>query len=186
MEKRIFAKVIRDARLDLRLSMDDIAKEVGCSAVHFSHIEAGRAKPSIELAVRIAEVLGFDLRGIIFKRYKSPKFFWAKKNTGLGEKLYTKPHLGSFSEIIRNRRIEMRIFSKDLAKMVGVSPAAMTKWEAGITKPTRENMNKLIDILQLERSALKTDTVKRKKSEPDKPDGYCELVRGFEEHSIGS
>jgi len=50
---------------------------------------------------------------------------------------------------IKNKRIELGLKQTDVAKAVGVSLAAYRLWELEVGKPNKENLKKLIEILQL-------------------------------------
>ena len=41
-------------------TQDDLAAAVGCSRVNITNIEAGKSKPSPDLAKRLADVLGIE------------------------------------------------------------------------------------------------------------------------------
>ena len=54
-----FGTWLRDARGAAGLTLRDLAKQVGCSHAHLSHLEQDRyGRPSEEEAVRIARALG--------------------------------------------------------------------------------------------------------------------------------
>src|SRR5918999_3673745 len=54
--------LIRDWRQRRRLSQLDLALEAGVSSRHLSFIETGRARPSAEMVVQLAEHLDVPLR----------------------------------------------------------------------------------------------------------------------------
>lgn len=49
---------IRERRLQLRMTQQELAERVYCTKAMISQIERGKALPSIDLLVRIAEALG--------------------------------------------------------------------------------------------------------------------------------
>jgi putative transcriptional regulator len=51
---------LRNKRLEKQLTQAQLAKMVGADATMISKIEVGERRPSVELAKRIAEALGFD------------------------------------------------------------------------------------------------------------------------------
>ena len=54
--------LLRDWRLRRRLSQLDLALDAGVSARHLSFVETGRARPSAEMVLHLAERLGVPLR----------------------------------------------------------------------------------------------------------------------------
>jgi transcriptional regulator with XRE-family HTH domain len=55
-------RLLRDWRRRRRLSQLDLALEAGISTRHLSFVETGRAKPSAEMVLRLAEQLDVPLR----------------------------------------------------------------------------------------------------------------------------
>lgn len=51
---------LRNKRLEKQLTQAQLAKIVGADATMISKIEVGERRPSVELAKKIAEALGFD------------------------------------------------------------------------------------------------------------------------------
>jgi transcriptional regulator with XRE-family HTH domain len=51
---------LRNKRLEKQLTQAQLAKMVGADATMISKIEVGERRPSVELAKKIAEALGFD------------------------------------------------------------------------------------------------------------------------------
>ena len=51
---------LRNKRLDKQLTQAQLAEMVGADATMISKIEVGERRPSVELAKKIAEALGFD------------------------------------------------------------------------------------------------------------------------------
>jgi len=54
--------LLRDWRLRRRMSQQDLALEAGVSARHVSFVETGRAKPSADMVIQLAEHLDVPLR----------------------------------------------------------------------------------------------------------------------------
>lgn len=52
---------LRDARRVARMTLVEVAQQVGCSTSHLSSVERGAATPSMSLLHRIAEVYGIDV-----------------------------------------------------------------------------------------------------------------------------
>ncbi len=51
---------LRNKRLEKQLTQAQLAEMVGADATMISKIEVGDRRPSVELAKKIAEALGFD------------------------------------------------------------------------------------------------------------------------------
>ena len=51
---------LREKRLDMGLTLNDLAKAVGVSWQSISYYENGSRRPSPEIAQKIADVLGFS------------------------------------------------------------------------------------------------------------------------------
>jgi transcriptional regulator with XRE-family HTH domain len=60
---RPVGELLRDWRVKRRMSQLDLAVEVGVSTRHLSFVETGRAAPSREMLLRLAEQLDVTLRG---------------------------------------------------------------------------------------------------------------------------
>ncbi|MGB7055174.1 MAG: helix-turn-helix transcriptional regulator [bacterium] len=46
-------------------------------------------------------------------------------------------------ERIKKKRMDLGLFQKDVARMIGVSTDTITLWEKGRTKPCRKNTGKI-------------------------------------------
>lgn len=51
--------LVKEKRLEKKLTQDDLAKKAKVSRTMISKIESGQANPSVETAKKIADVLGF-------------------------------------------------------------------------------------------------------------------------------
>ena len=58
----------------------------------------------------------------------------------------------TYGSRIRQAREDLRMTQEQLAGELGASRQAVGKWEAGLSRPTRENLDKLSDILDIPRS----------------------------------
>ena len=72
----------------------------------------------------------------------------------------------SLGERIREQRRKKGLSQERLAEMTGVSRQAVTKWEAGQTAPSTENLFRLADIFDVSVDALMGTTVKQKQAAP--------------------
>lgn len=50
-------KIMRDRRIKLNLSQQEVADRAGLSRANYSHIERGRSEPNLEQMVSIAKAL---------------------------------------------------------------------------------------------------------------------------------
>jgi putative transcriptional regulator len=58
---------IKEARAEIHMSQEELAKQAQISRPHLSNIENGEAQPTIDVAIRIAEALGHKVSDIFFK-----------------------------------------------------------------------------------------------------------------------
>lgn len=66
LEKGILGNAIRNARIENKLSQEELAEIVGITPTHLKHIESEHRKPSIEVLFRLAKTLHFSLDNILF------------------------------------------------------------------------------------------------------------------------
>ena len=62
---RSFGSSIRDRRLQLHLTQEQLARLVNCSVSYITNLEAGRGRPSEKLVIKLAEALGLDSRELL-------------------------------------------------------------------------------------------------------------------------
>ncbi len=60
MSEASFGKVLKQARLDLGLSQQALARKLGVRASHIGYLEQGRRRPSLTLLNNLADTLGID------------------------------------------------------------------------------------------------------------------------------
>ncbi|MFX0066100.1 MAG: helix-turn-helix domain-containing protein [Candidatus Hermodarchaeota archaeon] len=58
----------------------------------------------------------------------------------------------TLGERIKKKRMDMGLFQKDIARIIGVSTDTVTNWEKGRTKPCRKTLVKLMDVMKVEES----------------------------------
>ncbi len=61
MKKPSFAKLLRQLRMDAKLSQKELARRAGLHPSHLNHFESGRRYPSYPILVRLAHALGGSL-----------------------------------------------------------------------------------------------------------------------------
>ena len=60
--ERTFGQVIRDRRLQLDLTHQEVARRIKTSTPYVEYLESGKRHPSEKIVTRLAEVLGLDRR----------------------------------------------------------------------------------------------------------------------------
>lgn len=53
---------LREARISKKLSLSNVAKEIGISRGFYNQIETGERNPSLDNAIKICELLDIDVR----------------------------------------------------------------------------------------------------------------------------
>lgn len=66
LEKGILGNRIREARIENRLSQEQLAELVNITPTHLKHLESEHRKPSLEVLVALMEVLHFSLDALVF------------------------------------------------------------------------------------------------------------------------
>lgn len=57
-----FGQVIRTRRIELRLTLKEVAARIGTSKPYIAHLESGRRHPSDKVVAKLADALGLDNR----------------------------------------------------------------------------------------------------------------------------
>ena len=68
-----FGKMLRRLRNDKGWTLRDLEKKAGVKYAYLSQVEAGLAKPSEELAKKLARIFGEDEEEFVFKARDIPK-----------------------------------------------------------------------------------------------------------------
>lgn len=85
--KVLLGKLIREKRLFLNLTMDEVAKKAGITRATLSSIENGQGNYSINNLFEILDILSLDLRLSEIKRTKNFKNRAKRINTSLDKKI---------------------------------------------------------------------------------------------------
>ena len=56
--------------------------------------------------------------------------------------------LKTIGDHIRKRRLDLHLYQKDVAKIIGVSECTIWNWEKGRSNPTSRHIQKIIDFLE--------------------------------------
>lgn len=67
MDKGILGNTIREARIKSGYSQEELAELLGISPTHIKHIESEHRKPSIEILIKLMELLHFSFDSLVFK-----------------------------------------------------------------------------------------------------------------------
>ena len=60
---------------------------------------------------------------------------------------YALINTSTFGGWLRQRRLEMGLMQKELAKKIGVSKSSVYEWENGRKKPLKKNLERIYDVL---------------------------------------
>lgn len=66
MEKGILGNTIRNKRIELGYSQEQLAELIGITPTHLKHLESEHRKPSIEVLVKLMEHLNFSFDAIVY------------------------------------------------------------------------------------------------------------------------
>ena len=110
---------VRKRRLDLKLIQRDVAKLIGVDATTVFNWEAGRATPELRHMPRIIAFLGYD----------------------------PSPAPASLPERLVRFRTVRGLSQNDLARMLGVDPTTLSRWETGKKSPIPEHQKRVDDLL---------------------------------------
>jgi transcriptional regulator with XRE-family HTH domain len=66
MEFAEFGDTIKERRIELSMTQEQVADQVGVKPNYIGYLERGMRKPSDEICVRIADVLGLDQKDLFF------------------------------------------------------------------------------------------------------------------------
>ena len=57
----------------------------------------------------------------------------------------------TLGERIKKERMDMGFFQRDVARMIGVSTDTITLWEKGRTKPSKNNLERIMQFLDMQK-----------------------------------
>jgi transcriptional regulator with XRE-family HTH domain len=61
-----FGAITKERRIELNMTQDQVAEQVGVKPNYIGYLERGLRKPSDEICCRIADVLGLDRKALFF------------------------------------------------------------------------------------------------------------------------
>lgn len=79
MDYKKLGENVRKYRLQSGLKQEELSVKVGCTASHIGKIENARTKPSLELVVDIATVLGVTPDSLLTDAVDAPELIYLKE-----------------------------------------------------------------------------------------------------------
>ena len=61
-----FGETIKDRRVELRMTQEQVADQVGVKPNYIGYLERGMRKPSDEICCKVADVLGLDQKDLFY------------------------------------------------------------------------------------------------------------------------
>jgi DNA-binding transcriptional regulator YiaG len=57
----------------------------------------------------------------------------------------------TIGERLKKKRMDMGLFQKDVARIIGVSTDTVVNWEKGRTKPSRNSLDRITQLLDIQK-----------------------------------
>ena len=67
MKDRLLGDTIRQARMDNKMTQEQLAEAINISPTHMKHIESEHRKPSVDVLFSLADVLNFSMDAMIME-----------------------------------------------------------------------------------------------------------------------
>lgn len=67
-ERRLLGDTIRRARMDNKMTQEQLAEAINISPTHMKHIESEHRKPSVEVLFLLADVLNFSMDAMLMEK----------------------------------------------------------------------------------------------------------------------
>lgn len=103
MRKSTVGRELREARRTLKLTQREVASRVGVDPGHIAFLELDRRKPSLQVLLRLAEVLGLNRRKLFLLVHPDGKEF-----IGAAQASAAKSAVDARREFASNRRLLSR------------------------------------------------------------------------------
>ena len=123
---------IRKRRLDLNLFQKDVAGILGVDTMTVNNWERNRSQPRLYLLPRIVEFLAYN------------PFPTSEKT--------------SITEAIKDYRLNHGLNHKKMAKLLGIDPTTLARWENSRSKPGAKLRKRLAGLLGSSADAIQTST----------------------------
>ena len=122
---------IQEARSKAGLTQQQLADAIGTTMQNISQYERGIRTPKIKALQKIADALGVPVAEFLDEELTS-------MTTG---------------ERIRKARLRAGVTQEQLAALLGVDRATISKYESGIIDPPTSQMNRIADLLSMDSAA---------------------------------
>lgn len=67
MKDGLLGDTIRQARMDNKMTQEQLAEEINISPTHMKHIESEHRKPSVDVLFSLADVLSFSMDAMLME-----------------------------------------------------------------------------------------------------------------------
>ena len=132
---------IQEARSKTGLTQQQLADAIGTTTQNISQYERGVRNPKIETLRKIADALGVPVAEFLDEELTS-------MTTG---------------ERIRKARLRADMTQEQLAALLGVDRATISKYESGIIDPPTSQMNRIADLLDMDSAAADCEVSDRER-----------------------
>ena len=132
---------IQEARSKAGLTQQQLADKLGVSQQYIGIYESGKRQPKIQTLQKIADALGVPVTEFLDEELTS-------MTTG---------------ERIRKARLRADMTQEQLAALLGVDRATISKYESGIIDPPTSQMNRIADLLSMDSAAADCEASDRER-----------------------
>lgn len=132
---------IREARSKAGLTQQQLADKLGTTPQYIGLLESGKRHPKIQTLQKIADALDVPVAKFLDEELTS-------MTTG---------------ERIRKARLRADMTQEQLAALLGVDRATISKYESGIIDPPTSQMNRIADLLSMDSAAADCEASDRER-----------------------
>lgn len=68
LQEKVLGNAIRDSRIRLGITQEDLSEMVGITPTHLKHIESEHRKPSIEVLFKLVQILNISLDSLLLEQ----------------------------------------------------------------------------------------------------------------------
>ena len=136
-----FGKFLKNRRIRLNLSQNDLAEKISYSPQVISKWEKGLSYPSVETVFPLCQALKLSLKDFFLFDPSVPTRT-LKEEDSFNEQ--------DFSALVRVLRTRNRLTQKELANQVGLNAQTIIKLESGKTSPDIHLLQKLAEVLNVD------------------------------------
>lgn len=146
----MFPKRLVSLRKAAKLTQQQLADQLGITRGTLSMYEIGKREPDFATTQKIADFFGVSIDWLLGKDEIS---------------ISTKQSIENFVYRVKQQREKLGISIPDFAKLIGLQPSTIEKWDNSLTKlPGQQTLDKCADVLGVTRDYLLGYT--------DDPNGY--------------